>query len=162
MLGFMRRNCLNICDIGAIKSLYNCLVRSLLKYNSVIWCPVYNCHVQRLERIQNKFVKFLLFKLRFSYRNVPYVTRIQLERIESLQRRRSNALACFLFRLVNGQINCDALLSLITFQMPNRLTRSCQLFHSDYHRTIYGSQRFSSRLMRNYNVNFEYIDLLLF
>lgn len=162
MLGFLRRTCSDVCDVRAIVSLFNCLVRSVLEYNSVIWCPMYNCHVQRLERVQNKFAKFLLYKLRFPYEGLSYQNRIQLAGIESLERRRQNALVLFLFKLINGQMDCSSLLSLILLKTPQRTTRSRQVFHVRHHRTNYGSQSFCDRLMKNYDTNFGSVDLFMY
>lgn len=49
-------------------------VTSLLKYNSFIWSPSYTRHVYRIERIQSKFVRFLLFNLRFPCDHILYTS----------------------------------------------------------------------------------------
>ena len=162
MLGFIRRVSYNICDTKAIKSLYNSLVRSILEYNSIIWSPGYNCHILKLESVQNKFTKFLLYKLRFPYKNLSYTTRIQLAGIDSLEKRRHKAMVFFLYKLINGQICCNQLISKILFRIPNRVTRSRDMFYIRQHRTNYGFHCFSDRLMINYMENFENIDVFNF
>jgi hypothetical protein len=39
------------------------LVRSTLEYGSVIWTPYYKTHVDRLEKVQYRFFKFIRWKL---------------------------------------------------------------------------------------------------
>lgn len=56
MLSFIKRHSLQINDTKALTTLYIGLVRSLMEYNNVIWIPSYNCHIERLERVQRKFV----------------------------------------------------------------------------------------------------------
>jgi hypothetical protein len=42
-------------------SLYNALVRSNLEYNTIIWCPLYQNAIHRIEKIQRKFIKFACY-----------------------------------------------------------------------------------------------------
>ena len=156
LLGFLKRTCFYICDTGAIKCLYNCLVRSVLEYNSVIWCPSYN-YIQQLESVQNKFVKFLLYKYKIPYRDISRTVRLQLVGLETLEKRREKALTIFLFKIYNNLIDCPELLSRILINIPVRRTRNRQLFVQSYHRTNYGQRCFIDRLARNYNLDYNYI-----
>ena len=162
MIGFIRRTCMKMFDTKAIKSLYNCLVLSVLEYNSVIWSPYYQCHKERLERVQNKFVKFLLYKYRFSYKDISYSTRITLAGMQSLEQRRKNAMALFTYKLLNHQIQCPQLLTSMQIRIPQRTTRTNTLFAQTFHRTNYGSQNFSHRLMCNFNEHYNSIDIFRF
>ena len=119
-MGFLQRTCFYISDTGAIKCLYNCLVRSVLEYNSVIWCPSYNCYIQQLESVQNKFVKFLLYKYKIPYRDISRTVRLQLVGLETLEKRREKALTIFLFKIYNNLIDCSDLLSRILINIPVR------------------------------------------
>ena len=159
MLGFIKRNTKHLSDTKALTSIYNCLVRSVLEYCSVIWSPSYACHVDRLERVQNKFVKYLLFKFRFPYLNVPHETRLLLCGFQSLEARRRNAHLLFLYKLINGFIDCSSLLSLVLFLIPRRNTRQVRLFYEQYHRTNYGLNSFSHRLVYTYNRFFPDYDI---
>lgn len=159
MLGFIKRNSKHITDTKAITCLYNCLVRSLLEYCSVIWAPRYDCHIQRVERVQSKFLKYLLYKFHFPHSNIPYDTRLQLCGVNSLECRRRKAYLLFLHKLLNGGIDCTSLLNLIMFLVPTRRTRQTQLFYEQYHRTNYGFNAFVDRLLQNYNKFFPYCDI---
>ena len=87
MLGFLKRNTKDFKDIGTFNSLYFSLVRSLIEYGSVVWSPNYQSHVDRVERIQKSYSRFVLFK--YGFRIMPsYHTRCKLLGLESLVNRR--------------------------------------------------------------------------
>ena len=44
-------------------TLYNSLIKSKLQYAALIWFPNYDIHVDRLEYVQRRFLKYLSFKL---------------------------------------------------------------------------------------------------
>lgn len=154
MLGFIRRNSQHVTDTQALKSLYNCLVRSILEYNSIIWYPTHVCHISRIERVQSKFVKYLLWKSHFPYNNIPHPLRLQLAGYVSLERRRDNMMLCFLHKIISGTVDCEDLLRIICFRIYPRSTRSRELFAERLHRTNYGCNAFVDRIVRNYNKNF--------
>lgn len=135
-----------------------CLVRSILEYGSVVWSPFYAVH-KRLEAVQNRFCKFVLYKHHFPYKNVPYNVRLQLVGISSLEQRRKNAMVFFLHKLINGHFNCESLLGNVFFKVSQRPTRQNMLFYERPHRTNYGFRRFTDLLVRNYNNYFNNIDL---
>ena len=151
MLGFIKRNSKYIMDTKALNCLYNSLVRSILEYCSIIWSPKYTCNVSRLEGIQNKYTKYLLYKLHFPSGGLTYETRILLCGMKSLEHRRREAMLLFLYKLCNNLIDCDAILSMIFLRVPSRRTRLQQLFHVGQHRTNYGQTAFIDRLLVNYN-----------
>ena len=159
LLGFIKRNTKHINDTKALSCLYNCLVRSILEYCSIIWAPRYACHVNRLEKVQNKFMKYLLYKFHFPYIGITYETRMLLCGYKSLECRRREALLLFLFKLINGKIDCSNLLSLVHILAPHRRTRQLQLFFEHTHRTNYGQNAFVDRLVSNYNKYFSDYDI---
>ena len=159
LLGFIKRNTKYIYDTKALLSLHNCLVRSILEYCSVIWSPYYQCHIGRLERVQNKFAKYLLFKFHFPYQVLSYETRLLLCGLQTLEHRRRKALLIFLYKLLKGEIDCVSLLHAVPFHVPGRRTRHFQLFFERTHRTNYGRSAFIDRLVNNYNVNFSDCDI---
>jgi len=66
ILGFISRICKDFTNPFTLKALYFSLVRSILEYNSIIWSPSVNTHIQCLKGIQNRFLRFLSYK-----RNTP-------------------------------------------------------------------------------------------
>ena len=159
LLGFIKRNTKHISDTKALICLYNCLVRSTLEYCSVIWTPRYACHINRLERVQNKFVKYLLYKFHFPYNDLPYETRLLLCGFKSLECRRRQAFLLLLYKIMNGLTDCDILLGAISISVPNRRTRHTHLFHERVHRTNYGQGAFVDRMAANYNRFFTDCDI---
>lgn len=85
-----------------LKTLYFALVRSHLEYGSVVWCPNYVTHSNRIESIQKRFIWYA-FK-RFGWHRyvqfAPYTFKCNLLGIKSLEHRRRVACAIFIFDLL--------------------------------------------------------------
>lgn len=159
MLGFVRRNTWHMNDTRAISALFNSYVRSLLEYNSLIWSPYHRCHIDKLERVQNKYVRYYLWKYRFPYKEISYHTRLQLAGLPTLRLRRDQAMIFFLYKLLNGLVNCEELLSCLHIRIPARRTRLIQFFEIAQHRTEYGSNDIISRMCTLYNGSYQQYDL---
>ena len=86
MYGFIVRNCRQFNNVSALKCLFFSYVRSKLEYCSIIWNPYYRCHVERLESVQRRFLKYLSFKLHHVYpeRGIDYQLLLNLCGIDSL------------------------------------------------------------------------------
>ena len=56
MLGFVNRHIKDFKNVSALKTLYVCLVRSQLESNTCVWSPYYQCHRDRRESVQPKFL----------------------------------------------------------------------------------------------------------
>ncbi|XP_063924585.1 uncharacterized protein LOC135138536 [Zophobas morio] len=61
LMGFIIRNCKEF-NITSLTALFNALVRSRLEYCSLAWFPYYQNQILSLEKIQQKFLKYLYFK----------------------------------------------------------------------------------------------------
>jgi hypothetical protein len=71
MLGFEKRlSC-------KFKTLYVSLVHPKFEYASCVWRPFYGAHIDRIERVQKKFVRYALRGLRWMdmFDFPPYVDR---------------------------------------------------------------------------------------
>jgi hypothetical protein len=80
MLGYIRRIGKEFRDPYTLKTLYNSFVRSHLDYASVVWNLYYGVHLERIEAIQKKFLKFALRMLGWN-RDIelpPYCQRCRL------------------------------------------------------------------------------------
>jgi len=58
ILGFITRNRKDLKNHNTLKSIYMFLVRSKLEYNSVVWSPYSNTHMQCTENVQNRFLRY--------------------------------------------------------------------------------------------------------
>ncbi|KAG6446679.1 hypothetical protein O3G_MSEX004560 [Manduca sexta] len=122
-LGFVLRRAEGFTDNKAITSLYNALVRSQLECNAVIWSPHETKYSLMLERIQNKFTRYLYQKLYGVYPFYPlmYPNLFILGMVgyEELATRRELALVTYLFKLIRGKIDNPGLLEVVKFSVPD-------------------------------------------
>ncbi|CAH2097373.1 unnamed protein product [Euphydryas editha] len=123
-LGFILRRAYDFKNIGAVIALYNTLVRSHLECNAGIWAPHETKYTLMLERIQNKFIRYLYLKQYGVYPFYPlkYPTLFILGMVgyNELRVRRQLAIAVYMFRLIRGKINNPELLERISFNVPDR------------------------------------------
>jgi Reverse transcriptase (RNA-dependent DNA polymerase) len=140
MLGFVMRICSEFNDPSVLKVLYFSYVRSIVEYALVVWQPSYNVHIDRLESIQKKFLKFVFCKFGY-YRYIeyaPYEFKCKLMNIESLANRRRKISIFFMYDIISGHFDAPELLSLIDINVPPRALRNNNLIHIRHHRTNYG------------------------
>lgn len=57
-VGFFLKNLLMFRNDLTLKTQYFSLVRTIIEYTSIIWVPFYTYFLIRLERIQNRFLRF--------------------------------------------------------------------------------------------------------
>lgn len=139
-LGFVSRIAKDFTDPYCLKALYCSLVRPILENASVVWAPNDVTWNLRIERVQKRFIRLALRNLpwRDPANLPPYPDRCRLLGIESLDRRRKIQQAKFIVQLLNGDIDCPHLLSLIDFRAPSRMLRQRRLMQSRFHRSNYG------------------------
>ena len=137
ILGLVKRMSKDFDELHCMILLYVSYVRSLLEYGSIVWAPYYDIHIDRLEAIQRKFLRYLQYRM--SQRGL----RLDLDRVasyfqlHSLQDRRDYLDLCFFFKIVNGIIISPELLSSIKFHIPPRNTRGNTLLCYVNFRTRY-------------------------
>lgn len=136
-MGFIIRNTKEFTSPESLLSLFNSLVRSRLEYASVVWSPCYAVHVQELETVLRKFLKFLSFRMDGVYPVVGHPQELLLQRfgLVSLERRRQHASLLFLFKLVNSMIDCADLIRQINFAVPRLEARFPDTFYITTPRT---------------------------
>lgn len=62
-LGFVLRQTREFTNIAAVRALYDALVRTHLEHSAIIWAPHEAKYSVMLERVQNKFTRYLYKKL---------------------------------------------------------------------------------------------------
>ncbi|XP_045453474.1 uncharacterized protein LOC123662715 [Melitaea cinxia] len=90
LLGFIRRNTADFKRTDCITRIYNALVRSILEYAVSAWNPHYRAHVNRLERVQRSFTRYLAFKDNTSPYRANYAARLKHFKLHPLEKRRQN------------------------------------------------------------------------
>lgn len=154
VLGLIRRHASEFTDIYALKTLYCSLVRSILEYAAPVWSPYYVAPILSIERVQKKFVRFVLRSLPWNDPDnlPPYPDRCQLISLEPLTVRRVKMQRLFVFDILNGAIDCPALLEQISLQIPSRRLRNTPMIAIPYHRTNYGFNNPFDSCLRSFNV----------
>ena len=74
MLGFIRRIMKPFTDVTLSLFLYNSLVWSRLEYCSQVWSPSGKTFIDKIERVQKRFVKQLTYVNRTKYFETQYDT----------------------------------------------------------------------------------------
>jgi hypothetical protein len=115
MLCFIKRLSREFRDPYTLKVLFVTYVRSKLEYTICVWQPFYVTHINRIERIQEKFIKFLW--------NVKYENRCKVLVMDTLKKR-DVARVLLIFDLLSGKIDSSYLLSQICLSVPSYLTLS--------------------------------------
>lgn len=137
ILGFVYRNCREL-SVDVLRCLYISLVRSKLEYASVVWSPYYQTYIDIIERVQNRFLRIMAYKLGIDFNNYHRADVLQQISLVSLRKRRQMMDACFVFKVLHGQIKDANILAKIGFNVPCRALRRRELFHVEFHRVNYG------------------------
>ncbi|XP_046686587.1 uncharacterized protein LOC124372255 [Homalodisca vitripennis] len=158
MLGFIIRTSRSGLSVEAMKIAYTALVRSVLEYGCVVWCPYQLGHIQRLQSIQDRFVRIIGTKLGYNYSEVPLeLVADQLGLAPLYARRRLHDLV-FLQKILTGDVDCSELLHLINLRVPGR-TRSLDIFCVQHCSTNYEFHSVIPRLHRLGNLICHHHDL---
>jgi hypothetical protein len=110
-------------------------VRSKLEYANGVWQPFYVTYINRIERIQEKFIKHALRQFRWNV-NLdlpPYENHCRVLVMDTLKKRRDVARVLFVFDLLSGKID-----SQINLSVPSYQTRGREFLFVEFHRTNNG------------------------
>lgn len=139
-LGFMFKIADEFHDPLCLKALYCALVRSILEFGSVIWCPYHSNWIARMETIQRKFVRYALRHLTWNDpANLPsYEERCHLLGLETLEQRRTIAQAMFVAKMLAGGIDCPEILGQLNIYAPERILRTRNFLQLENRSVDYG------------------------
>jgi hypothetical protein len=129
--------------------------------NLQIWSSNCQTHIQNLEKVQRRFLKFLAHRIDGTYPERGRSQSELLERFEcqDLKTRRVNASMSFLRNLIHYRIDCSNLLSKLYFLVPRLTSRNHVCFylptpriHVQKHSPLY-------TMCENYNVHQHAFDI---
>lgn len=89
-------------DVHTLSILYKSLIRPILEYCSVVWCPYYVKDIEVLEKVQRRFTRVLP-----ATRHLTYDKRLCLFNLESLYTRRLKCDLTTVFKVIHGIINIE-------------------------------------------------------
>jgi len=123
-----------------------------LDYNSIIWSPYSSGPIHSLEAIQNRFLRILSNKCNIQrLPHTSYEPLLSYLNMNTLQVRRVKHDICFIYKLLNGYVNCPDLLSDVSFLVPGHTTRQTYTFYVPFQRTLYGKNAPLIRSMQYVN-----------
>jgi hypothetical protein len=128
-MGFLLRLGSDLRSLDSFRALYISLVRPQLEYCTVVWSPHYAVYDEMLERVQRKFFGFLNYRMGRTRAERDYHELMHRFCLFPLSDRRKLSDVVFLYRLLNGGIDCNELLGRVAFNIPIRNTRQAVLFH---------------------------------
>lgn len=139
-LGFIFKIADEFKDPLCLKALYCALVRSIVEFGTVIWCPYQAIWIARMEAIQKKFVRYALRFLPWNDPSnlPPYNERCQLLGLETLENRRTIAQAVFAAKVLIGEVDSPEMLSQLGIYAPQRILRSRDFLHLEARSVNYG------------------------
>lgn len=152
LLGFVLRNTREFRQPSTTIKLFSSLVRSRLEYCSQIWNPHYRTHSIRIEKLQKTLLRHLRYRSNSGLANNSYEKNLLQYNITSLESRRIISDMIFLYKIVNNNIDCPAIVQLFNLNVPSRLPRKPQaLFNVTVYKSNLGKFSPLARLAHNYN-----------
>ena len=113
----------------AVQAAYFANVRSILEYCSVVWAGAANSHTVRVDRVQHKFLIWLLSWTSSGYaHSLSYDCLLAHFKLPSLSSRRIQHDLLFLRNISRQKVDCQILLESFPLHVPARSTRNATLF----------------------------------
>ena len=158
MLGYIVRKCRPFRNIKSIICLYNSYVLSKLNFASIIWSPKQKTYIDRLENIQDKFIKYLFLKQNVA---IPAddvsLARIHF-RLVSLKNRRIMSEVLFMYKIFNNLIHSPQVLEKVYVNVPQRSLRTTELFHLPFRYTCSAQNSPLCRIVKHCNMYLDNFD----
>ena len=132
-LGCILRNSFQLCNTKTFLLLFTALIRSSLEYANIIWHSGYKIHVETLESVQRRFLKFLAFREDGVYPCRGFYEDFLCLRfcLQKLDTRNKLHLLVFLWKLINNDIKCDSLIEKLKLNTKCLKLRDSRLFYVD-------------------------------
>ena len=134
-LGITRRVCHFLSTVERRRVLYLAMVRSQFEHCSIIWRPTTVAMILKMENLQKRALKWILFEEYSHYTHNSYITKCKQLRIMPLSDRFDFLDLLFFFKIVRGLIPVELPSYIVPFQGNTRLRRA-HLDHLSYVSTI--------------------------
>ena len=136
-LGYIFKNSSEFRDATTLCQIFNGLIRSRLEYACIVWHPHYRIHVDYIESVQRKFLKYAAFRVDGFYPERGISETILCERFQTvkIENRCRFQYILFLFKLLNNKIQCSNLLERIFIRGNCNNLRDPRLFYVSVPRT---------------------------
>lgn len=159
-MGFVMRNGKGF-SAATLLRLFNIYIRSRLEYACVVWSPTYAVHIQELEIILRKFLKYLSYIQDGVYPEIGYPQEALRRRfgVESLELRRQYHSVMFLRKIVKGHIDCPSISAQLTYSIPRSGARHQTLFYLPFARTRLQQSSPLHTMCNNYHSVQSHLDL---
>ena len=109
---FILRKCKEFTNPQSMVALFNSIVKPILNYASVIWCPHTKTNIKKIESVQHYFMRCISFKttspMRFDQHD--YTLIFNLLNMPSLMSIRQYNDLIYMFKVFNYFIDCTDLL----------------------------------------------------
>ena len=127
MLGFVKRIMKPFSDTKVLLTLYNSYIRSRLDYCSPVWSPSSQYLIDKVERVQRKFLKHLAFQNRLRYDDYTYLELCKHFKLSTLEARRSISDITYFNKLITNNVNSPPLTSSVYLSVPTIRRNTCSL-----------------------------------
>lgn len=161
-LAFVKRTCRNKFNVECATLLYNSLVRSNLEFASTIWSPYHKIHRNSIESVQKQAVIYLnqdyVHRSENNYVLSPYETRCTDLKLTILIRRRVNAAALFIYKIIRGIYQAPDIRSRLNLYTGVRSLRNPEFIRLKKYNTDYGYNSPFNQACRAFNHAVLFID----
>lgn len=125
-------------------------------HSCIVWAPYYAVHVNRIECIQRRFMRFCLRFLPWSSTIdfPPYTHRLQLINLPSLLSHREYLQFCFIMGIVNGTVTAPSVLCRLNFSVSRSSLRRQLPLCNIFSRSNYGANSPLNLLINVFNKNY--------
>ncbi|XP_028163224.1 uncharacterized protein LOC114354852 [Ostrinia furnacalis] len=119
-LGFIIRTTKDFRKPRSVLYLFNSLVRSILEYCSPVWSPYYNVHIENIERVQRRCLRYISRKNHYGRSLKDYSERLTEFDVIPLSTRRRRYDLLYLHKILHSRIDAPDLLSSLSINTRHR------------------------------------------
>ena len=140
--------------------LFVSLVRSVLEFASIVWCPTNIGDINRIESVQKQFLLFVLNHLNWSdpYILPPYTSRLNLVAMDTLENRRKAGNATWILKLLRGEIDSPSLLQKLRISVPRTSRTYTGFLRMEFDTRSFILQQPFLNIIKDFNDAYPYIN----